>query len=123
MTVSALDEEKDVKAFVIAERLREWDTGVFERYGPLAAASIARFGGRYLALSDRVTSLEGPSPPLAMAVIEFPSLEQAQAWYASDEYQAAAAIRRSGAENRFIVLSEGAAAEHDPHAALSGKRP
>lgn len=121
--MTASQEEKGPKAFVIAERLKEWDVHVFERYGPLAAASIARFGGRYLALSDQVKTLEGPSPPLAMAVIEFPSLEQAHAWYSSNDYQTAAAIRRSGAENRFILISEGAAAERDPHAALSGKRP
>jgi len=119
--VTANVQDKGMKAFVIAERLREWDADVFERYGPLAAASIARFGGRYLALSDKLITLEGPLPPLAMAVIEFPSVEQAKAWYASSEYQAAAAIRRSGAENRFVLLAEGAAAEHDPHAILSGK--
>ncbi len=120
--MTATVESKSMKAFVIAERLKEWDAGVFESYGPLAAASIAQFGGRYLALSDKVTTLEGPLPPIAMAVIEFPSLEQAQAWYASSDYQAAAAIRRSGAENRFILLSEGAAAQGDPHATLIGKR-
>jgi uncharacterized protein (DUF1330 family) len=112
-----------MKAFVIAERLKEWDTGVFESYGPLAAASIARFGGRYLALSSQVASLEGPPPPLAMAVIEFPSLEQAQAWYASSDYQAAAQIRRSGAENRFIVLTEDAAPRVDPQPDVHGKQP
>lgn len=95
------------KAFVIAERLKEWNTQVFEKYGPLALASIERFGGRYLALSNQVESLEGPPPPLAMAVIEFPSLELAQAWYASSEYQSAAKIRREGAENRFTLLCAG----------------
>ncbi len=114
-------ERKDMKAFVIAERLKEWDTGVFASYGPLAAASIAKFGGRYLALSTKVETLEGPMPPLAVAVIEFPSLEQARAWYASSEYQEAALIRRSGAENRFIVLAEDAA-RGAPHNALAEKR-
>jgi uncharacterized protein (DUF1330 family) len=101
------------KAFVVAERLKEWDNEVFASYGPLAAASIARFGGRYLALSTGVLSLEGPPPPLAMAVIEFPSLEQAQAWYRSSDYQAAAQIRRSGAENRFLLVAEDAAPGRD----------
>jgi uncharacterized protein (DUF1330 family) len=108
---------KDMKAFVIAERLKEWDTGVFATYGPLAAASVAKFGGRYLALSTTVVSLEGPPPPLAVGVIEFPSLELAQQWYASSEYQEAAVIRRSGAENRFILIAEDAAAQVIPYLA------
>jgi uncharacterized protein (DUF1330 family) len=92
-------------AYVIAERLDQWNPEVFTAYGPLAAASIARFGGRYLAKTHQPQVLEGPTPaPLAMAVLEFPSLEQAQAWFASDEYQAAANIRRGGASNRFLLI-------------------
>ena len=92
-------------AYVIAERIDQWEPSVFAAYGPLAAASIARFGGRYLAKGDQIGLLEGEGPaPLAMAVLEFPSLEQAKAWFASDDYQAAAALRRGGARNRFLLI-------------------
>ena len=92
-------------AYVIAERIDQWDPEVFAAYGPLAAASIARFGGRYLAKGDRIGLLEGDEPaPLAMAVLEFPNLDQARAWFASDDYQKAAAIRRGGAKNRFLLI-------------------
>ncbi|MGZ3276609.1 MAG: DUF1330 domain-containing protein [Caulobacteraceae bacterium] len=92
-------------AYVIAERTDQWDPSVFAAYGPLAAASIAEFGGRYLAKSDQLGLLEGEgAAPLAMAVLEFPSVEQARAWFASEGYQKAAAIRRSGARNRFLLI-------------------
>jgi uncharacterized protein (DUF1330 family) len=92
-------------AYVIAERIDQWDGEVFAAYGPLAAASIARCGGRYLAKGERIGLLEGDGPaPLAMAVLEFPSLEQAKAWFASEDYQKAAAIRRGGAKNRFLLI-------------------
>lgn len=91
-------------AYVIAERLEQWDPEVFAAYGPLAAASIARFGGRYLAKGADIGLLEGDGAPLAMAVLEFPSRERAEAWFASDDYQAAANIRRGGARNRFLVI-------------------
>ena len=92
-------------AYVIAERVDEWDPSVFAAYGPLAAASIARFGGRYLAKGAELDLLEGGGPaPLAMAVLEFPSVEQARAWFASEDYQRAAAIRRGGASNRFLLI-------------------
>ena len=78
---------------------------MFAAYGPLAAASIAQFGGRYLAKGAQLDLLEGDGPaPLAMAVLEFPSLEQARAWFASEDYQKAAAIRRGGAKNRFLLI-------------------
>ncbi len=92
-------------AYVIAERIEQWDPAVFVDYGPLAAASIAKFGGRYLAKTDRIAVLEGGGvAPLAAAVLEFPSVDRAEAWFASEDYQKAAAIRRAGAKNRFILM-------------------
>lgn len=91
-------------AYVIAERLDEWNPEVFAAYGPLAAASIAKFGGRYLAKGADIGLLEGERRPLAMAVLEFPTRAQAEAWFASEEYQAAARIRRGGASNRFLLI-------------------
>jgi len=95
-------------AYVIAERIDQWEPGVFAAYGPLAAASIAKFGGRYLAKGADIRLLEGDGPaPLAMAVLEFPSVEQAEAWFASEDYQTAANIRRGGARNRFLLIDGG----------------
>jgi uncharacterized protein (DUF1330 family) len=91
-------------AYVIAERTEQWDDSVFTAYGPRAAASIAKFGGRYLAKGADIGLLEGEGRPLAMAVLEFPSRAQAEAWFASEDYQAAARIRRGGAKNRFLVI-------------------
>jgi uncharacterized protein (DUF1330 family) len=91
-------------AYVIAERTEQWDESVFAAYGPLAAASIEKFGGRYLAKGADIGLLEGDGRPLAMAVLEFPSRAQAEAWFASEDYQAAAKIRRGGARNRFLVI-------------------
>jgi uncharacterized protein (DUF1330 family) len=92
-------------AYVIAERIDQWNPEVFAAYGPLAAASIAKFGGRYLAKGVQLDLLEGDAPaPLAMAMLEFPTLEQARAWFASEDYQKAAAIRRGGARNRFLLI-------------------
>jgi len=91
-------------AYVIAERIEQWDDTVFAAYGTLAKASIERFGGRYLAKGSDIGLLEGQGRPLAMAVLEFPSRAQAEAWFASDDYQAAARLRRGGAKNRFLVI-------------------
>jgi len=39
-----------------------------------------------------------------MAIIEFPSSEAAQRWYASPENQAAAKVRQSGATFRIVTI-------------------
>jgi uncharacterized protein (DUF1330 family) len=93
-------------AFVIVERLTT--TGpedIQKRYGEISKSIVAKFGGRYLSRSQDNTLLEGPGPAACcMAIIEFPSFEAAQRWYASPENQAAAKIRQSGATFRIVTI-------------------
>ena len=51
-------------------------------------ATMARYGGGYQSvLRHRVTTLEGDwHPPKGVTILEFPSYEQALAWYHSPEY-------------------------------------
>ena len=57
------------------------------RYQELAAASIARYGGRYLARGARPQVPEGDRPTEERVVlVEFPSMERRREWYASPEY-------------------------------------
>ena len=53
----------------------------FQAYRAHAAKVIGQFGGRYLARNGEVRLLEGQWQPRAVVVVEFPSLEQAEAWY------------------------------------------
>ena len=93
-------------AYVIAD-VRVTDPTGYEPYRPLAAASIARFGGRYLARGGATVLLEGQPPPERIVVIEFPDAAAAQRWYQSEEYQAALKIRQAASQGRLILV-EGA---------------
>lgn len=70
-----------------------------------AAASIAQHGGRYLARGGQVEPLEGSWAPRAI-VVEFPSMEQARAWYRSQEYAPALDVRDQ-ALGRNLILVDG----------------
>jgi len=93
-------------AFVIVERLST--TGpesIQEQYGKVSREIVAKFGGRYLARSQRNLLLEGDtSPPCCIAILSFPSVEAAKSWFDSPENQDAAKIRRSGATFRIISV-------------------
>jgi uncharacterized protein (DUF1330 family) len=71
-----------------------------------AAASISRYGGRYLARSAFVQTVEGTWKPSVIIIIEFPDLERAKTWYRSAEYASALAIR-DDAITRDMILVEG----------------
>jgi uncharacterized protein (DUF1330 family) len=90
-------------AYVIAE-IRVSDPAGYEPYRPLAAASIARFGGRFLARGGQAVLLEGAPAPERVVVIEFPDLATAQRWYQSEEYQSALKIRQAASQGRLILV-------------------
>ena len=86
------------------------DPGVMRPYQEQIEATLAPYGGRYRALRrHRLEVLEGDwRPPHGVVVLEFPSFEQAKAWYHSPEYAPLLAIRH--AHNRFdMILVDGLA--------------
>lgn len=93
-------------AYIIAE-IQVTDPTAYEGYRPLAAASIARFGGRYVVRGGKLDLLEGEPGPGRIVVIEFPDAEAAHRWYRSEEYQKALRIRQSASRGR-VFLVEGA---------------
>ena len=94
-----------MSAYVLVEVEVE-DPDGYAEYRPLAAESLAKHGGRYLARGGKTEALEGEWYP-RIIVLEFDSLEAAHAWYYSDEYQAAVALRHESAKSRMIAV-EGA---------------
>ena len=93
-------------AYIIAD-IQVTDPAGYEPYKPLAAASIARFGGRFLARGGKAMLLEGQPAPERIVVIEFPDADTARRWYSSEEYQKALKIRQSASRGR-VFLVEGA---------------
>ena len=93
-------------AYIIAE-IQVTDPTSYDRYRPMAAASIARFGGRYVVRGGKHDLLEGEPEPGRIVVIEFPDADAARRWYRSEEYQKALKIRQSASRGR-VFLVEGA---------------
>lgn len=90
-------------AYIIA-RIAVTDAEKYEDYKALAPAAITAHGGRYLVRGGQVTSLEGEPESRRVAVLEFPSLEAAEAFYRSAEYGAAMEKRRGAAQAQFILV-------------------
>jgi uncharacterized protein (DUF1330 family) len=92
--------------YVIVE-MQVSDPERYKEYMAAAPATIAAAGGEYVVRGGRHESLEGDWQPARLAVLKFPSLEQAKAWYDGEQYRAARA-RRAGATEYFnMVVVEG----------------
>ncbi len=76
----------------------------YQEYSRQVPAIIQRHGGRYLVRGGHHEPLEGDWGLDRVVVIEFPSIEQARAFYHSPEYQAIAGIRLASSEGVLAVV-------------------
>jgi uncharacterized protein (DUF1330 family) len=91
-------------AFVISE-VEILDETVADQYRGLAAASIEEHGGRYLVRGATPDAVEGEvSPRRRLVVVEFPDMDVARQWYASDSYAEALALRDRALIRRLLFV-------------------
>lgn len=76
----------------------------YEQYKSLAPASISAYGGEFLVRGGRMEVLEGQWRPGRVVVLRFPSMEQAQAWYDSQEYADARELRHAAAVSDAVLV-------------------
>ncbi len=89
-------------------RARIVDAAEYRKYTDLVPAILARFGGKVLARGGKFRILEGPEDFERHVVVEFASLERADACFNSPEYVEAAAFRRAGAGiNELVIVESG----------------
>lgn len=98
-----------MKAYVISE-VEVLDEEAADDYRRLAAASIAVYGGRYLARGAQAEVVEGEPTKRQVVIVELPSLGRAREWYAAPAYAEALRFRERALERRLTFV-EGVAPE------------
>lgn len=93
--------------YVIAQ-ITVTDPKTYPAYVAQVAPIIEKFGGEFLVRGGRSVSFEGTPPGDRNVVIRFPSYEAAEAWYHSEDYAAAKALRMS-ASTSVQTIVEGVA--------------
>ena len=92
-----------MKAYVIAH-IDVRDPTRYADYVKLTPGSVAPFGGRFIARGGRSERLEGEIDFNRLVILEFPSYEQAKAWYDSEGYRVARAIRQSASKGSLSLV-------------------
>jgi uncharacterized protein (DUF1330 family) len=100
--IKALGAHAAVPAYVITE-IEVTDVEAFREYAPRVQPSFAPFGGRYLVRGGNTQSFSG-EPPKRVVVLAFDSMERAQSWYASPEYEALKGLRDKAGKARIFAV-------------------
>lgn len=90
-------------AYIIAQ-IEVHDPERYRAYTARTPDVLAAHDGRFIVRGGAVTTLEGEAETRRVVVLEFPDRARAEAFYRSDAYQAAKALRAGAATARFIVV-------------------
>jgi uncharacterized protein (DUF1330 family) len=100
-------EARNMAAYIIGlGRSAPRGTAWAKEYRPKAAALVAKYGGKALIgrnSTPRLLALEG-KPPLAVVILEFPSLELAQAWHDDPDYAPLKQLRQANVDMEVFAV-------------------
>jgi uncharacterized protein (DUF1330 family) len=102
--VEGLAEPGAGQAFVFGAHTMR-DVGHFRAYADLVPDVVARFGGRFLARASKVTPIAGDVVPDRVVITEYPSADDAVAYYVSEAYAPLLKLRLATANTRLVVLA------------------
>ena len=76
----------------------------YEDYKKMSPISIQKYGGRFVARGGKCEVLEGTWQPKRLVLLEFPSVERAREWWASEDYRPAKELRQATSSGDMIVV-------------------
>jgi uncharacterized protein (DUF1330 family) len=76
----------------------------YEDYKKLTPGSLLPFDGKFIVRGGTAETLEGDWQPGRIVVLQFPSMEKAKAWWSSEGYAPAKALRQATSITRMIMV-------------------
>ena len=80
------------------------DPEQYEKYKAVSPGAVAAGGGRFVVRGGETAVLEGDWNPSRIVILEFPDLETAKTWYASEGYQEAKKLREGAASLKMVAV-------------------
>ena len=103
-----------MSAYVIA-MMSVHDAETYRKYTDRTPPIVKKHGGKFLTRGEEVTTLEGQPFKERLVILEFPSKQHVEAWYADPDYEAAMVFRHASSIMRMLVQEGGAnTADPDP---------
>jgi uncharacterized protein (DUF1330 family) len=76
-----------------------------DEYRSRVARTAEKFGGRYLVRGGPFEVVEGTYQPVRLAMLEFPSMDQARSWYDLEEYRELKQMRLSATVSNGVFMT------------------
>lgn len=90
-------------AYIVFTRERIRDQELYDTYAGKSRATLAGHSFKRLAAYGKFECFEG-APIEGAVILEFPTMEEAKAWYDGPEYSAVRVDRFKGADYRVFIV-------------------
>ena len=78
----------------------------YKKYADIAGPALIKAGAKILSRGGKIINLEGKKMN-RLVIIEFPSMNDAEKFYDSDEYKEGLKFLNSDVSDRFLNIAEG----------------
>jgi uncharacterized protein (DUF1330 family) len=102
VAVQGLHAQVMPKAYAVAE-FDVVDAATFKEFAEGNTKGVTAAGGRFLVRPGRVVSIAGDTPK-KFALVEWPSFDQAHAYYTSDTWKKLEPLYSKGAKFRAVLI-------------------
>ena len=93
------------------------DPDTYRKYTDRTPPIVRKYGGRFLTRGEEVATIEGEAYTDRMVILEFPSKQHIEDWYADPDYQDAMKFRHAASDARILVQA-GSDNPNDPNPKL-----
>ncbi|MGD8517117.1 MAG: DUF1330 domain-containing protein [Anaerolineae bacterium] len=100
-------------AYVIA-MMAIHDPDTYRKYTDRTPPTVKKYGGKFLTRGEPVTTIEGDTYADRLVILEFPSRDHVEAWFADPDYQEAMVFRHASSMMRMLLVQEGGDNTEDP---------
>ena len=91
-------------AYLVVDITAIHDEQTYARYRSQVSSGLEAAGGRYLVRGGDVEVIEGDWRPGRMVIVRFDSMEAAQRWWASPEYEPLRQLRQTSASTNMVLV-------------------
>lgn len=90
--------------YFIAATYYSGEKGDYAEYIQKVAPIVARYNGRYIVRSEKITPFRSDKCPKRVIIIEFDTREQLEKCFLSKEYQSIAVLRENSVDGSAFII-------------------
>jgi len=87
---------------------------VYKKYTDKTPPIVKKYGGKFLTRGEPVECVEGQHYDGRLVILEFPSTENAQAWFSDSDYQEVVSFRHDASTMNYLLLQESSGNTENP---------